>query len=82
MKIKINWSGKSHNFSLTEKKYLTDVLDSDVLTQGIQKEKFENSLRAYLNKKNVYSVNSAASALELIAILLQIKKGDEIIIPD
>jgi|TARA_Y100000389_G_scaffold205146_1_gene264133 perosamine synthetase len=81
MKIKINWSGKSHNFSLAEKKYLTNVLDSDVLTQGIQKEKFENSLRAYLNKKNVYSVNSAASALELIAILLQIKKGDEIIIP-
>lgn len=81
MKIKINWSGKSHNFSLAEKKYLTDVLDSDVLTQGIQKEKFENSLRVYLNKKNVHSVNSAASALELIAILLQIKKGDEIIIP-
>ena len=81
MKIRINWSGKSHNFSPTEKKYLTDVLDSDVLTQGIQKEKFENSLRAYLNKKNVYSVNSAASALELIATLLQIKKGDEIIIP-
>ena len=81
MKLKINWSGKSHNFSLAEKKYLTNVLDSDVLTQGIQKEKFENSLRTYLKKKNVYSVNSAASALELIAILLQIKKGDEIIIP-
>tara|TARA_B100001057_G_C22821928_1_gene939763 strand:- start:739 stop:1902 length:1164 start_codon:yes stop_codon:yes gene_type:complete len=81
MKLKINWSGKSHNFSSQEKKYLTDVLDSDVLTQGIQKEKFEKSLRNYLNKKNIFSVNSAASALELISIFLNIQKDDEIIIP-
>lgn len=51
MKIKINWSGKTHNYTYQEKKYLTNVLDSDVLTQGIQKEKFENSLRIYLKKK-------------------------------
>lgn len=81
MKIKINWSGKSHNYTYQEKKYLINVLDSDVLTQGIEKEKFENSLRIYLKKKNIFSINSAASALELISILLNIKKNDEIIIP-
>ena len=81
MKTKINWSGKSHNFSLQEKKYLMNVLDSDVLTQGIQKEKFEKSLRTYLSKKNIFCLNSAASALELISVLLDIQKDDEIIIP-
>ena len=54
MKIKINWSGKSHNYTYQEKKYLINVLDSDVLTQGIEKEKFENSLRIYLKKKKYF----------------------------
>ena len=34
-----------------------------------------------IGKKNVFAVSSAAAALEIIALLLKIKKGDEIIIP-
>lgn len=79
--MKINWSGKSHNFLNSEKKYLCKVLDSDILTQGDEQKKFEKNLCNYLKAKNVYCVNSAASALEIISILLKIKKGDEIIIP-
>ncbi len=81
MNLKIDWSGKSHNYSFSEKKYLTNVLDSDVLTQGPQKEKFEKSLRSYLKVKNIFCTSSAASALEIISDLLNLKKGDEIIIP-
>lgn len=81
MKLKINWSGRSHNFTSSEKKYLMNVLDSDNLTQGVQKNKFEKSLRRYFNRKNIFCTSSAASALEIIATLLNIKKGDEIIIP-
>ena len=44
-------------------------------------KKVEKDLRKYLKKKTVFSVSSAASALEIIALLLKIKKGDEIIIP-
>lgn len=81
MKTKINWSGKSHNFLTHEKEYLLKVLDSDNLTQGEQKEKFEDSLRNYLKQKNVFCTSSAAASLEIISLLLSLKKGDEIIIP-
>ncbi len=81
MKLRINWSGKAHNFSKKEKDYLLRVLDSDTLTQGNERNIFENRLRKYLGKKNIHCTNSAASSLEIIAALLNIKKGDEIIIP-
>ena len=74
MQLKINWSGKSHNYSTKEKKYLLKVLDSDNLTQGIEKDKFENRLRKYLKKKNVFCTSSAASSLEIIAMLLKLEK--------
>ena len=72
MKLKINWSGKSHNFNYKEK-YLLRVLDSDNLTQGRELVKFESS--KYLNKKNIFCTSSAAASLEIIAILLKLKKG-------
>ena len=81
MNLRINWSGKSHNFSYEEKKYLLKVLDSDNLTQGIEKNKFEYALRKYLNKKNIFCTSSAAASLEIIAMLLKLKKGDEVIVP-
>ena len=81
MKIKINWSGRAHNFLPHEKEYLLKVLDSDNLTQGEQKEKFEDSLRKYLKQKNIFCTSSAAASLEIISLLLSLKKGDEIIIP-
>jgi dTDP-4-amino-4,6-dideoxygalactose transaminase len=79
--MKINWSGKAHNFTDQDKKYLLKVLDSDTLTQGKEKDIFEKKLREYHNKKNIFCTSSAASSLEIIAMLLNIKKGDEIIIP-
>ena len=81
MKLKINWSGKSHNFNYKEKKYLLRVLDSDNLTQGRELVKFEKGLQKYLNKKNIFCTSSAAASLEIIAILLKLKKGDEVIVP-
>ena len=81
MKLKIDWSGKAHNYTLKEKNYLLKVLDSNNLTQGNEKIKFENSLRKYFSKKNIYCTSSAAASLEIIALLLNIKKGDEVIIP-
>ena len=79
--MKINWSGKAHNYTARDKKYLLKVLDSDTLTQGKEKDIFENKLRKYQNKKNIFCTSSAASSLEIIAILLDIKKGDEVIVP-
>jgi dTDP-4-amino-4,6-dideoxygalactose transaminase len=81
MKIKLNWSGRSHNYTVKEKKYLMKVLDSDNLTQGQEKEIFESNLKKYLKIKNIYSTSSAAAALEIIAVLLNLQKGDEVIVP-
>ena len=80
--MKIDWSGRSHNFSKKDINYLTKVIkDADPLTQGKYLKKFESDLSKYLKVKNIYALSSAAAALELIAILLNIKKNDEIIIP-
>ncbi len=80
--MKISWSGKSHNYTSKEKKYFLNILNnSDVLTQGPELNKFENSLRNYLGSKNIYCTSSAAASLEIISDLITINKGDEIIIP-
>jgi perosamine synthetase len=81
MTVKINWSGRAHGYTAKEKKYLLKVLDSDTLTQGREKDIFEKKLRKYLNKKNIFCTSSAAASLEMIAMLLNIKKGDEVIVP-
>ena len=79
---RIEWSGKTYNYSKKEINYISNVIQrSKTFTQGEQQKKFEKDLRKYLKKKTVFSVSSAASALEIIALLLKIKKGDEIIIP-
>ena len=54
MKIRLNWSGRSHDYSYKEKNYLLKVLDSDNLTQGKEKDLFEQSLKNYLKIENVF----------------------------
>jgi len=80
--MKINWSGRSHNFSKADLGFLNKIIQSaDPLTQGKYLKLFEKNFGKVIGKKNVFAVSSAAAALEIIALLLKIKKGDEIIIP-
>ena len=80
--MKIPWSGRSHDFEKKDLNFLIDIIKkADPLTQGKYLKMFEKSFANYLGKKNVYAVSSAASALEIIALLLDIKKKDEVIIP-
>jgi perosamine synthetase len=81
-KLKIDWSGRSHSYSQGEISYLTKIIKyADPLSQGKYLQKFENDFSNYIKKKNVFAVSSAAAALEIIAVLLNLKKGDEVIIP-
>lgn len=81
-KLKINWVNRSHFFTQKELNYLNNFLKkSESLTQGKELFKFETSLGKYLKVKNINVVSSAAAGLEIIASLLQLKKGDEVIIP-
>ena len=80
--MKIDWSGRAHNYTSKDINYLTKIIKTaDPLTQGKYLKKFEKDFSKYIKKKNVYAVSSAAAALEIISILLDFKKGDEIIIP-
>ena len=82
--LKIDWSGRSHKFTNKDVKYLSNIIqNADPLTQGKYLREFESKTSKYLrvNSKNIYAVSSAAAALEIISTLLQLKKGDEVIIP-
>ena len=80
--MKINWSGRSHNYTNKDISYLTKIIKTaDPLTQGKYLKKFEQVFSKYIKKKNVFAVSSAAGALEIISLLLKLKKGDEVIIP-
>ena len=82
MKYKIDFSGKAINYSDEEIKVINDVArNADPLTQGPYLQKFENDIKNYLGVEHVFGVTSAASALELAAVLCRLKKGDEVIIP-
>ena len=82
-KFKIPWSPRSHFFSSKEKKELIKILDrSNILSQGIWLEKFENKFIKFLNSKGkAFAVTSGASAIELAASVLRLKPSDEIIAP-
>ena len=80
--MKINWSGRSHDYSSKDISYLTKIIKkADPLTQGKYLKDFQIAFGNYIGRKNVFAVSSAAAALEIIAILLNLKKGDEVIIP-
>jgi len=82
MKQKILWSGKSHNYNSSEIKYIVKAIkNADPLSQGKYLNLFEEKLKKYLNSKNIFVTSSAASAMEIIAQLLKLKKNDEVIIP-
>jgi Predicted pyridoxal phosphate-dependent enzyme apparently involved in regulation of cell wall biogenesis len=58
------------------------VLDSKYLVQGDKVEEFENLLKEYLNVKHVIAVSSGTAALHLALLSLNVKEGDEVIVPD
>ena len=59
----------------------TEVIRSGNLVQGKYVEEFENALCNYLNVKNAVVVSSGTAALHLALLVLDIKKGDEVIVP-
>jgi len=58
-----------------------EVLRSGNLVQGKYVEEFEQALCDYLGIKNAIVVSSGTAALHLALLALEIKKGDEVIVP-
>lgn len=60
---------------------VTAVLRSSRLSQGPVMQKFEEALADTLNASHAVALNSGTSALQLALRALQIKDGDEVILP-
>lgn len=58
------------------------VFDSKYLVQGDKIEEFENQIKEYLNVKHAIAVSSGTAALHLALLAMEVKAGDEVIVPD
>lgn len=79
----VDWSGRSLEYTEDELNYIVNVIkDADPLTQGKYQEEFERKFAEYIGgSNNAFAVSNCTSALELAAILCNLKPGDEVIIP-
>ena len=68
-------------FNKLEKKYLNQVLDSKILVDGPFQHKVEKIIEKKIRSQSISLTQSCTHALEIATILLNIKKGDEIIVP-
>ena len=62
-------------------KHIKNVLSSKILTDGFYQKKSEDIIKNYINSKFVAVTHSCTAALEITGILINLKKGDEVILP-
>ncbi len=62
-------------------KFIKKVLKSKILTDGFFQQKTERLIRNYIKSKFVALTHSCTAALEISAILINLKKNDEVIMP-
>lgn len=68
----------------TERKYVTDAITKGDISgaHGTYLKEFENSFAKFCGVRYVALVNSGTTALHVALASLDIKKGDEVIVPD
>ncbi|MGJ4733841.1 DegT/DnrJ/EryC1/StrS family aminotransferase [Leptospira levettii] len=82
MDFKVKWSGKSIDYTEEEINAVVNVMrTADPQTQGKYLNEFESTFSKYIGGQPCFGVTNATHALELIADLTGVKKGDEVIIP-
>ena len=62
-------------------KHIKNVLSSKILTDGFYQKKSEIIIKNYLKSKFIAVTHSCTAALEISAILINLKPGDEVILP-
>ena len=62
-------------------KFIKKVLKSKILTDGFFQQKTERLIKNYIKSKFVALTHSCTAALEISAILINLKKNDEVIMP-
>ena len=83
MNILIDWPARGHNYTKSEINTVSELLfkKNTTLTQGEHVKKFEEKFAEYIGVSKAFSLMSAAHGLDIAAMLIDIKPGDEVIIP-
>jgi len=83
MDIRIDWPLRGHSYSEEEIAAAGKImrLSDSQLTQGNYVKKFEQDLTKYLGVEDVFVTMSCAHALDISAMLIEVEKGDEVIMP-
>ncbi|WP_320035343.1 DegT/DnrJ/EryC1/StrS family aminotransferase [Halarcobacter sp.] len=69
-------------FKGNEKKYLNECIDTGwISSEGPFVKKFEEQMAKYINRKYATACSSGSAALDIAVKALELKKGDEVIIP-
>ena len=75
----IPWAKPSyHGF---EKKFVLQALKSTWLSDGKFVHELENKIAKYINSKFAITVTNATNAVQLVFLAMDLKRGDEIIVP-
>ena len=69
------------NINKKDFKYIKKVLNSNILTDGFFQNKVEKIIKRLIKSKYVALTQSCTSALEISALLINLKKNDEVILP-
>ena len=65
-----------------EKKYLNECIDTGwISSEGPFVKKFENEMALYVGRKYATACTSGTAALDIAVSVLNLKKGDEVIMP-
>ena len=62
-------------------RFIKNVFESKILTDGYFQQKSENLIKKLIKSKFVAITQSCTAALEISAILINLKKNDEVIMP-
>ncbi|MBP8016594.1 DegT/DnrJ/EryC1/StrS family aminotransferase [Candidatus Gracilibacteria bacterium] len=80
--LKINWPGIGTKFTKFEIKKINDViLKADTYSMGKYLIEFENNFKKYHKIEFCVGLSSCTAALEIAALLSNLNKGDEVIVP-
>ena len=80
--MRITWNNRSIKYTHSEKNVIFKSLNSAVpLTQGKFIKLFESNFEKYQGKGKAYAVANGSNALDLAAMIINLKKNDEVIVP-
>lgn len=79
--LKVNYPEICAMYGLGEVEAAVSAMQAPIYTLGEYTKKFQTEFADYIGVKYAFAVTNAASALEMAAVLCNIKEGDEVIVP-